>query len=72
MDKSITINGFLVSSLERQYAQEFYQTIPPKLANGEIKYREEVTQGLANVGDVILAVQTGKNKAKAVISVGEE
>ncbi|KAJ6549687.1 alcohol dehydrogenase [Mycena capillaripes] len=45
---------------------------PPKLASGELKYAEEITTGLDKVGEVILAVQKGTNKAKAVVVVAEE
>jgi NADPH-dependent curcumin reductase CurA len=61
-----------MTHLEPKYEEEFYATIPAKLASGELKYSEEFTNGLENVGDVILAVQKGTNKAKAVIRVAEE
>ena len=35
--KSITMSGFLVSSHEQKYADEFYKTVPGRLARGEIK-----------------------------------
>jgi NADPH-dependent curcumin reductase CurA len=65
----LTLSGFIVGRLHHKYEQEFYTTVPPKLASGELKYSEEITNGLDKVGDVILAVQKGTNKAKAVISV---
>ncbi|KAG5649690.1 hypothetical protein H0H81_002473, partial [Sphagnurus paluster] len=70
--KSLSINGFLVSTLHPKYEEEFYATIPAKLASGELQYTEEVSIGLDKVGDVILAVQKGENKAKAVIKVADE
>ncbi|KAJ7152351.1 hypothetical protein C8R46DRAFT_1179224 [Mycena filopes] len=70
--KTLHIHGILVFRLFPKYAKEFYETIPAKLVSGEIKYNEEVTKGLEHVGDVILAVQKGTNKAKAVVVVAEE
>jgi len=72
IQKSLSINGFIVSRLEYKYGDEFYKTIPAKLAHGEIKYREDITKGLDKVGDVILAVLKGTNQAKAVILVADE
>ncbi|KAG6841008.1 hypothetical protein C0991_002638 [Blastosporella zonata] len=69
--KSITIQGFIVGRLEAKYSAEFYATIPAKLASGELKYTEEITEGLEKVGDVILRVQKGENTAKAVIKVAD-
>ena len=66
------MNGFIVFDLEPKYDAEFYATIPAKLASGELKYTEEVTKGLDKVGDVIVSVQRGTNKAKAVIEVAEQ
>jgi NADPH-dependent curcumin reductase CurA len=69
--KSLTISGVSVLRLT-QYDEEFYATVPRALAKGELKYTEDVTYGLDKVGDVILAVQTGANKAKAVVVVADE
>ncbi|GLB39900.1 putative N-terminal domain of oxidoreductase [Lyophyllum shimeji] len=70
--KSISMNGFIVARLQPKYDAEFYATIPAKLASGELKYTEEIWDGLEKVGDAILAVQKGTNKAKVVIKVADE
>ena len=70
--KSISMHGFIVTRLEEKHGAAFFAEIPPKVASGEIKYREDIYNGLESVGDVILAVQKGMNKAKAVIHVADE
>ncbi|KDQ64391.1 hypothetical protein JAAARDRAFT_28018 [Jaapia argillacea MUCL 33604] len=70
--KAIKMCGFLVFQFQEKYIEEFYKVVPAKLASGEIKYTEDITRGLEKVGEAILAVQTGKNKAKSVIVVAEE
>ncbi|KIM41186.1 hypothetical protein M413DRAFT_72497 [Hebeloma cylindrosporum] len=70
--KSISMHGFIVSRLEEKHSAAFFAEIPPKVASGEIKYREDKYNGLETVGDVLLAVQKGTNKAKAVIHVADE
>ncbi|KAF8881864.1 hypothetical protein BD779DRAFT_1675208 [Infundibulicybe gibba] len=52
--KSLTISGFVYQNFHEKYGEEFYATIPAKLASGELKYTEEVTRGLDKVGDVNL------------------
>ncbi|KAJ6452385.1 hypothetical protein C8R47DRAFT_1169175 [Mycena vitilis] len=69
--KSLTISGFAVIRLGK-YDDEFYATVPPQLASGELKYTEDVSYGLEKVGDVLLAVQKGRNNGKAVVVVSEE
>jgi len=70
--KSLTIYGILVFRLELKDDAEFYATIPPKLAAGELKYTEDVSRGLESVGETILKVQEGRNTAKAVVVVADE
>ncbi|KAJ7116216.1 hypothetical protein C8R43DRAFT_960888 [Mycena crocata] len=70
--KSLSLNGILVFRLVPKYDREFYETVPPALASGKIKYTEEVTKGLDTVGEAILRVQQGKNTAKSVVVVAEE
>ena len=74
MIQSLTVHGFIVFRLEESHPhllQEFYEKFPSLIANGELKYKEEITRGLEKVGDVILNVQKGMNKGKAVILVAE-
>jgi NADPH-dependent curcumin reductase CurA len=70
--KSISMHGFIVQRLENKWGKEFFATLPPLVASGEIKHREEVFHGLDKVGDVLLAVQKGTNKAKAVVHVADD
>ncbi|KAJ6617279.1 hypothetical protein B0H10DRAFT_2164475 [Mycena sp. CBHHK59/15] len=66
--KALHVHGIAMTHFPvAKYAAEFYATVPAALASGEIKYAEEVTQGLERVGEVILAVQRGTNRAKAVV-----
>ncbi|KAF8349632.1 hypothetical protein F5887DRAFT_947249 [Amanita rubescens] len=75
MVQSLMIQGFVVFRLEEQHPhllQEFYEKVLPLIASGEIKYKEDVTRGLDQVGDVILNVQKGMHKGKAVVLVAED
>ncbi|KAH9937947.1 hypothetical protein B0H21DRAFT_825392 [Amylocystis lapponica] len=70
--KQLRISGFLVFALHHKYIERFYAEMPARVASGEIKYTEDVTEGLENAGKVILDVQTGKNKGKAVVGVAHD
>uniref|UniRef100_A0A0W0GAY4 Enoyl reductase (ER) domain-containing protein n=1 Tax=Moniliophthora roreri TaxID=221103 RepID=A0A0W0GAY4_MONRR len=70
--KSITISGLYVFEHDHKYREEFYQTIPPLIAKGEIKYTEEVENGLEIVGEAIYKQQKGLNKGKVVIKVADD
>ncbi|KAJ7810916.1 chaperonin 10-like protein [Mycena olivaceomarginata] len=50
----------------------FQTEVVPKLVSGEYKYTEDVSKGLDKVGDVLLAIQKGTNKGKAIVWVADE
>jgi NADPH-dependent curcumin reductase CurA len=66
------MSGFNVQYLFPQYAEEFYTTMPGKVAKGEIKYWDEITLGLDKVENAIVSVVNGTNKAKAIVQVADE
>jgi len=70
--RQLHIHGFLVGGLRSKYESEFLATVPAWIAKGEIKYKEEVTEGLDRAGHVILDVQKGRNKAKAVVLLSKD
>ncbi|KAG6834172.1 hypothetical protein H0H93_011401, partial [Arthromyces matolae] len=69
--KAISMNGVNVPILAPKYFMEFFTTVPALVASGELKYSEEVTDGLESVGDVLLGLQKGENKAKSVVKVAD-
>lgn len=72
VSKSITLQGFIVLSLYSKYDEVFFSAMPGKVASGEIKYREDVYNGLDQVGNVLLLVMQGKNKGKAIVHVADD
>ncbi|KAH8818829.1 alcohol dehydrogenase [Flagelloscypha sp. PMI_526] len=70
--KTISLHGFMVDKLQHKYDEDFYKEIPKRLANGELKYREEITEGLENMIDVLGGLLTGKNHGKAIIKVAKD
>lgn len=67
----IKLYGFIVSSLKHKYEEDFYREVPQLVAQGEIKYSEDVTDGLKYAGHALTAVQTGTNTGKSVILVSK-
>lgn len=61
------MRGIAVGDHEAQYAEEFYATVPAKLAKGELKYKETVVRSLEEVPQLFLDVQKGNNTGKAVV-----
>ena len=70
--KCLTVNGFIEPALTEKWHDAFYTEIPPKIASGQIKYREEWTHGLEGAGGALRRIQTGENVGKSVIFVSED
>ena len=70
--QQLKIYAFHWYALVPKYEAKFYEEVPAMVAKGELKYKEDKTFGLENVGEACLAVQTGENTGKSVIIVAEE
>ncbi len=64
--KSLTLRGFIVSN-HQDLAGEFYRTVGPWIASGEISYRETFVEGLDQMVDGFLGLATGANVGKMLI-----
>jgi hypothetical protein len=71
--KSLSINGFIVSSLATAEEQKvFYKEYQPLVEQGKIKFQETRTQGLEKAADALLGMFKGENKGKTIVVVSEE
>ena len=70
--KQLKVFGLLVTVLAPKYNDWFYETVPKVIADGKIKYTEDITNGLQYAGHALYDVQVGRNKGKSVIVVAQE
>jgi len=71
--KRLTIQGFIVFDLIESYGLDaFFKEMPTWLAKGELKYKQDIAQGLENAQDAFIGLLHGKNFGKALIKVAAE
>ncbi|KAF7364581.1 PKS-ER domain-containing protein [Mycena venus] len=70
--KCMHFHGFLLAVLRPKHSAAFQAEVVPKLVSGEYKFTEDISHGLDKVGDVLLAIQKGTNKGKAIVRVADE
>jgi len=70
--KEIRMSGFITTSLAKNWEEDFYASVPQKLASGEFKALEEVHEGLDKTGEAMRRHLEGKNKGAVVVRVAEE
>lgn len=67
---SATVSGFIVSDYAPRF-QEATQRLGEWVANGELTYRETVTEGLENAPDAFLGLFEGENIGKQLVKVSD-
>lgn len=66
VQKRLTLRGFIVSD-HREAASEFYRQVPAWVADGTLRYRETVVDGLGNAVDAFLGLHRGENTGKMLV-----
>lgn len=66
VSKRLTLRGFIVSD-HADAAPEFYRRVGGWLADGSLKYRETVVDGLDHAVDAFLGLQRGDNTGKMLV-----
>ncbi|EJU01660.1 NADP-binding protein [Dacryopinax primogenitus] len=67
--RELKMQGLYVFTFEQQYVEEFYATVPKMVADGKLKYTEDITVGLEHAGEVLLKLLHGQNIGKAIIQM---
>lgn len=70
----ITMRGFIVGDPDfwPKYAKSFYSDVPKWLASGEIKYREDIADGLEEAPAKFVGMLKGENFGKTIIKIRDE
>lgn len=70
--KRIKMQGFIVFDDYGHRYQEFSQAMGQWLQTGQIIYREDIVDGLAEAGEAFIGLLEGKNFGKLVVRVGPD
>lgn len=68
LTRSLTLRGFINGEFAAHYP-EFLKTVSAGIADGSIRYREDITDGLENAPQTFIDMLAGRNFGKAVIRV---
>ncbi|TEB24770.1 NAD(P)-binding protein [Coprinellus micaceus] len=70
--KSISMHGFIVTTLWPKYLEDFYKEVPKLIADGEIKHSEVVYKGFQGVEKALEDMFNGVNAGKLVAVLGDD
>ncbi|MCG8709869.1 NADP-dependent oxidoreductase [Brenneria sp. 4F2] len=72
LKKRIRMQGFIIFDDYGHRFDEFTRAVSPWVAQGKIKYREDVTEGLENAVEAFIGLLQGHNFGKLVVRVGPD
>jgi NADPH-dependent curcumin reductase CurA len=68
----IKMQGFIISDHYADRFGAFFKDMSAWVAEGSVKYREDVVEGLENAPTAFMGLLEGKNFGKLVVRVGSD
>ena len=68
----LLLRGFINYEFAADHFSAFLDAVAAGLADGRIRYREDITDGLENAPAVLMGVLEGRNFGKALVRVAGE
>ncbi len=69
LTKSLTVRGFINTEFVAEHYVDFLRVVAGGIADGRIRYREDVTDGFENAPTAFMGLLEGKNFGKALVRV---
>jgi NADPH-dependent curcumin reductase CurA len=69
LSKSLTLRGYINYEFAAEHYPAFLHTVTAAVADGRIRYREDITEGLENAPAAFIGMLEGRNFGKALVRV---
>jgi hypothetical protein len=69
LTKSLTLRGFINYEFAKEHYSQFLQTVSKAIADGRVRYLEDITDGLENAPGAFIGMLEGRNFGKALVRV---
>ncbi len=69
--RSILVRGFIQTEFAADHFDEFLSEVGPRVASGDIRYREDIVDGLENAPEAFISMLTGGNFGKLIIKIAD-
>lgn len=69
--KSLTVRGFIQNEFEQRLQPDFLRDVTAWVADGRVRYREDVVDGLENAPEAFRGLLAGRNFGKLLIRVAD-
>jgi NADPH-dependent curcumin reductase CurA len=72
LTKSLTIRGFIQNEFTKSHGRDFVREMSGWVADGSVRYREDVSEGLESAAEAFRGMLTGRNFGKALVRVSPD
>jgi NADPH-dependent curcumin reductase CurA len=69
LSRSLTLRGYINYEFAPEHFPAFLRTVTPAVADGRIRYREDITDGFENAPAAFIDMLEGRNFGKALVRV---
>jgi NADPH-dependent curcumin reductase len=69
LSKSVTLRGFIYYNFVEKHYAEFLHEVGAGIADGRIRYREDIVDGLENAPAALIGMLDGRNFGKLIVRV---
>jgi NADPH2:quinone reductase len=71
LSKSLTLRGYINYEFAAVHYSDFLKTVSVGIQDGSIRYREDITDGLAQASAAFIGMLEGRNFGKALVHVAD-
>jgi NADPH-dependent curcumin reductase len=71
LSKSLTLRGYINYEFAAEHYSEFLKAVSKGIQDGSIRYREDITEGLAQAPTAFIGMLEGRNFGKAIIHIAD-
>ena len=69
LTKSLTVRGFIQGEFTKSHGRDFLRDMSAWVADGSVRYREDVVEGLDNAPEAFRGLLAGRNFGKLLVQV---
>ncbi len=72
LTRSLTVRGFIQDEFTRSHGRDFAREMPQWIASGQVRYREDVVEGLEAAPEAFRGLLAGRNFGKLLVRVSAD
>jgi NADPH-dependent curcumin reductase CurA len=72
LTKSLTVRGFIQDEFTKTHGRDFVRNMTQWVADGSVRYREDIVTGLENAPSAFRGMLAGKNFGKLIVQVDDD